>query len=143
MSGAIAGAQPHDEHQLSWALRIHEAVLLWWQGLGASLARGLEGSQARSLMAVQIGLCGADTIFLQVALDSAGAAPRMEDASRAKTALSETREIEAKARSWLEFASQTVSPPADHELARRMAEYQTGHTEDLGQVVQRMKARQA
>ena len=41
----------------------------WWQALGAALVRGLEGSQARALLSVQISLCGADAIFLQVALD--------------------------------------------------------------------------
>src|SRR5713226_7348134 len=96
MRDALAGAHRENEHELSWALRTHEAVRRWWHGLGAALSRGLEGSQARALLSVQISLCGADAIFLQVALDNAADAPQPEDVDRARAALAEAREIEAK-----------------------------------------------
>src|SRR5438067_992602 len=113
MTGALAEAHLEDEHELPRAVRLHEEVRRWWQALGRALSRGLEGSQVRALLAVQISLCGADAIFLQVALDNAADAPHPEDVDKARAALAEAREIEAKARDWLGFASRPLGVPAE------------------------------
>jgi hypothetical protein len=142
MRDALAGAPREGEHELSRAVRMHEGVRRWWNGLGEALSRGLEGSQARALLGVQIALCGADAIFLQVALDNAADAPQPEEAGRARAALAEAREIEAKAREWLGFASQPPAAP-EEQLARGMAVYERGETEDLKDAVARLRAKRS
>jgi hypothetical protein len=141
LGGAHREGEP--EHELPRAVRMHEGVRRWWQGLGTALSGGLEGSQARALLGVQIALCGADAIFLQVALDNAADAPQPEDVDRARAALAEARAIEAKARDWLGFASQSPAAPAEEQLARGVAIYERGETEDLKDAVARLRARRS
>jgi hypothetical protein len=136
MRDALAAAQREGEHELSQVVRTHEGVRRWWKALGEALSRGLEGSQARALLGAQIALCGADAIFLQVALDNAADAPQQEEVDRARAALAEVREIEAKAREWLGFASQSAAAPPEEQLAHGMAAYERGETEDLKDAVQ-------
>jgi hypothetical protein len=142
MRDALAGAGREGEHDLSRAVRMHDGVRRWWKGLGEALSRGLEGSQARALLGVQISLCGADAIFLQVALDSA-AAPQPEEVAGARAALAEAREIEARARDWLAFADQPAGAVPEEQLARGMAGYERGETEDLKEAVARLRAKQS
>jgi hypothetical protein len=139
MREALARPRGADEHDISWALRNHEVVLRWWQGLGTALSRSLEGSQARALLSAQISLCGADTIFLQLALDNAADAPQPQDVDRAKAALVEAREIESKARDWLTLISLPSASPSAEELSRRMAAYERGETQELQAVVARLR----
>jgi hypothetical protein len=141
MKAALAEARHEPGHELSGALRMHEQVRRLWHGLGASLSRGVEGSQARAVLRVQITLCEVDAIFLQVALDNAAGAPDPEEVERAKAALAEAREIEAKARDWLGFTSQPPVAPPEEQLARGMAAYERGETEDLNDVAARLRAR--
>jgi hypothetical protein len=142
MRDALAGAPREGEHELSQAVRMHEGVRRWWKGLGEALSRGLEGSQARALLGAQIALCGADAIFLQVALDNAADAPQPDEVDRARAALAEAREIEAKAREWLGFVSQPPAAP-DEQLARGLAVYERGETEDLKDAVARLRAKRS
>jgi hypothetical protein len=134
---------PDQQHELSGAMRMHEAVSRWWQGIGLALARGLEGSQARALLTMQISLCGADGIFLQVALDNAADARSAAEVDAARAALAEAREIEAKARAWLSFVGQPTTVPAQEQLARGMAAYERGETEALSSVMARLRARRS
>jgi len=90
-------------------------------------------------MVVQVALCGADAIFLQVALDNAGDVAHVEVDS-AKGALREARVIEAKARDWLSFG-QPADPPSEEQLARGMSLYECGDSEDLKQAVNRLRAK--
>ena len=143
MRDALAGAPRAGEHELSQALRTHEVVRRWWKALGEALSRGLEGSQARALLGAQIALCGVDAVFLQVALDNAADAPRPEDVDRARAALAEAREIEARAREWLDFASQPPGVPPEDQLARGLAVYERGETEDLKDAVARLRAKRS
>jgi len=141
MTGALAETQRGDEHELARALRTHEGARLWWQALGAALSRGLEGSQLRALLGIQVSLCGAAAIFLQVALDNAADAPHPEDVTRARAALAEARDIEARARDWLGFVSRPSGAPPEEQLARGVAAYEQGATEDLKEAAARLRAR--
>ena|SRR5579872_1999924 len=144
MKEALAEATRVGEHELSRALRRHEeTVRLWWQALRVALSRGLEGSEARALLGCQIALCGADAIFLQVALANAANAPQPEDVDRAKAALAEAAEIEDKARERLNFASLPSQAPPEELLARGHAAYERGETEDLKDAVARLRARRS
>jgi hypothetical protein len=143
MRDALAGTPPEGGHDLSQALRTHEGVRRWWKGLGEALSRGLEGAQARALLGTQIALCGADAIFLQIALDNAADAPHPEEVDRARAALAEAREIEARARDWLAFAGQPPATPPEEHLARGMAGYERGETEDLKDAVARLRAKRS
>jgi hypothetical protein len=138
MRDALAGVR--HESEWSGALGAHEWVQRWWEGLRKALAQGVEGSQARALLSFQIALCGAVALSLQVVLDKAAAAPRSEDVDRARTALAEVREIEVKARNWLGFVTRPAAIPSDEKLVRGMAAHERGETEDLADVVARLKA---
>jgi hypothetical protein len=138
MKGALSTAPP--EHELSSALRAHEGVRRWWQGLHTALSRGLEAKEVRALASVQISLCGVDALLLQVALDNAGDAPHPDDLDQAKAALAEAMVIEAKARELLKFANGPAGAPLDEELASGMAAYERGETENLRDAVARRRA---
>jgi hypothetical protein len=143
MKEALAGTQHEPEHELSGALRLHEGARRWWQGVGAALSRGVEGSQARAILGFQITFCGVDTVFLQVALENATDGPPSEDVNKAKAALTEVREIEAKVRDLLAFVSQPATPPSQEQLGRGMGAYERGETEDMKAAAARLRARRS
>jgi hypothetical protein len=88
-----------------------------------------------------IALCGADTIFLQVALGNAADVPQPEDIDRARAALTEARAIEARTREWLAFTGRPAATPPEGQRARGMAAYERGATEDLKDAVARLRAK--
>jgi hypothetical protein len=143
MRDALAGVGQEPEHELSGALRIHDGVRRWWQGVRAALSGGVEGSQAREVLAIQIAVCEADAIFLQLALESAAGAPNPEEVDKPRAALAEAREIEVKARDWLGFVSPPAVAPSEDQLARGRAAYERGQTLDLRDAVAELKSRRA
>jgi hypothetical protein len=143
MRDALAEARHEPEHEMSGALRMHEAVRRWWQGARTAISRGMEGAQARSLLSLQLALCQVDAIFLQVALDNAADVPRSEDVDRARAALVEAREIEAQAREWLDLTSKSPPVPSAEQLAHGRAAYEGSETEDLKDVIARLKAKRS
>src|SRR5262249_42419521 len=88
MREALAEARDDPEHELDGALRMHEKVRYCWHGCRAALARGVEGYHLRGLLGVQIAFCGADAVFLHLALEMADAADP-EEVRRAQAALAE------------------------------------------------------
>jgi hypothetical protein len=112
-----------------------------WQGVGTDLARGLEGSQARALLSLQIALCKADAIVLEVALENDADTSTQEDVGQATAALAEARVIEAKAREWLGVISLPCETPSEEELARGVAAYERGETLDMRDASARLRAR--
>jgi hypothetical protein len=143
MTDVLAHTPREEGYELSSALRTHEALLRWWQALREVLARGLEGTEARTLLGVQISLCDVDSVFLQVALSNAADAPQPADAEKAQAALAETQEIEVKARKLLRFAGVAPVAPSEGRLGQGMAAYERGETEDLKEVVARLEARRS
>jgi hypothetical protein len=143
MKEALASAPHEPAAELPGALRLHEQVRRWWSGLTSALAQGLEGSQARTLLTVQMGLCSADKVFLQLALDNRDESACQDDVTRATTALAEVREIEATSRAWLDLASLPTTIPVAEKLTHAVAEYEQGKTEPLAGVVTRLKQRRS
>jgi hypothetical protein len=138
---ALAGTHHEPEHELSGALRLHEGVQRWWQGVRTALSRGVEGSQARALLSSQISFCEVAAIFLQLALDNPPHPPGSQDMDRARAALAETREIEAKAQAWLAFLAQPTVPPSEEQLARGRTAYERGETVDIRDAAARLRTR--
>jgi len=143
MRDALAEASDRPEHELPGALRTHETVRRWWQGVRTAISHAMEGSQARGLLSMQVALCQVDAFFLQVAIDNTADAVRPEEVEGARDALVEVREIEARAREWLDFGSRPVTAPADEQLERGRAAYERGETEDLKDAIARLRAKQS
>jgi hypothetical protein len=101
----------------------------------------VEGSQAREVLGIQIAFCEADAIFLQLALESAAAAPNPQDVDKARGALEEAREIEGKARDWLGFVSPPPVPPPEDQLAQARTAYERGDTLALRNAVGEQRTR--
>jgi hypothetical protein len=143
MRDALAGVRQEPEHELSGALRMHERVRRWWQGVHTALSNGVEGSQAREVLGTQIAFCEADAIFLQLALENAADTPNPDDMDKAKAALAEARDIEAKARDWLGFVSLPSATPSEDQLAHGRTAYERGETLNFCDAIAQLKSRRA
>jgi hypothetical protein len=141
MRDALAEALHEPEHELSGALRMHEWVRRWWQGVQTALAGGVEGSQAREILGIQVAVCEAGAIFLQLALENAADASNPDDVVKAGAALKEVRQIGAKARDWLGFVSPPSVAPSQEQLAHGRVAYQRGQTLDLRSAVTELRER--
>jgi hypothetical protein len=126
---------------LTGALKTYAELRRWWQGVSATLDRGVEVIKAREILRSQIAFCEVGAVLLQVALDHAAGDPRRKTADKARAALAEAREIEAKARAWLDFVNQPKEMPSEEQLRRGVAAYERGETIDLREAVQELRAR--